>query len=409
MMGRIGTPHIAARWILILLPAFVHMGWWVYAEFAGVELQHHSVVFDRLPRRGPADPMASPREIVGTYGDIFVPDMGGRAYPTTMLVLSTTINPLKRPEQFIEWHSNVLAVEAIKYLRDDPSARNELLNGIFIQMMASNEEYLDAFLRTDADRIRDETQYLTSLCEPYYQPISRGSLLFDAGVRWIAFVPLFDVGDLVARPAERRERLRAWVHITVGRVLRDLAAHDHPDGNVQVRGVSVPALAATEEHADSHLYLSYLDSFSAIHRAALGADFPPAVENVQLVAWYKRPRSLVGLQTLHDQRRFRAVGAPLVAWGAIAAFGGIVALWALHSPSRARQRVGRQYKAALLFLLTGAANAFGTRKYFAAWLAGAGHAIGLPWSLLLDVVLGYIAVKAAERLVREPEPHEPHP
>lgn len=284
-----------------------------------------------LSRTNVADPNSSPIKIMGTYGDIFEPQIKGidRAYD--MIVLSATLDPITKIDSIYYWQSNFLVRSFFGYAfsTEDQDLIESGVKSLLEDMMRENKEYIRYFYTYNSDSLNQEKSKLVKLCQPFYNEIPKKSILYKLGIKWYVVVPIFN-SDMIPDIQERKNRLKLNVKTATERIITD----DEPYRKIRI--LAFPGLAGSEKLLDSDNYLTYYESYLSIIDAFKSRELPPNYEKIYLVAWDKwdalknsqeGESSVKALIQHYNENFFRMSGSNYVSYLFLLLFGFSYLFW----------------------------------------------------------------------------------
>lgn len=310
------------------------------ADVAELLVRGKDVNILNIPRQGANDPDAMPVQVLGTYGDIFQPNIRGLDRSYDVIILSATIDPLTGNDTTILWTSNLLVRSFFGYA----SATNDStlvlagMKALLIQMTRNNRNYIEHLINYPPGDATVNDAYLAKLCEPCIEEVPMYSPLRYAGIKWFVVLPLFN-SERLCDASDRTNRMRMNVRTSMYRVFCDIR------DTKKIRFIAIPALAATESLNDSKYYLRYSESFSTIIESFKGVKLPESIERIYLVAWDKfrhnsvedlAPRLALGY--LRDKYYIETKGVKATAYLLLGIFAASFIFWLIREYNVRKQK-----------------------------------------------------------------------
>jgi len=318
---------VAFVMLTAIIPLLMHIGWFLhsYFYFAGIK-SGKDVTLIKLHREGASDPDAFPIQIIGTYGDIFQPQLRGLDRSYDLIVLSATLDPLYSINEMLVWESNLLVRAFFEFAYNDESLKNSGIKNLIIRMVRNNKAFIKYISSEPISDIPYNQNYTAELCEPLIEKVPKDSRLYRVGIKWYAVLPLFN-SKCTSDANERKKRLALNVKLCIFRLLNDLNRLENVQERLRV--IAIPALAGSETLEDSHYYLKYADSFESIISAIKAVSLPKSLEKIYLVVWDKweycglpeeGERAVSGLREAYNRFMFPELGIKLISYSVLFSF-----------------------------------------------------------------------------------------
>jgi len=317
-----------------------------------------------LLRKNVDDPNSSPIKIIGTYGDIFEPQIKGinRAYD--MIVLSATLDPITKIDSIYYWQSNFLVRSFFSYAfsTEDEDLIQSGVKSLLEDMMRENKEYIRYFYTYNSDTLNQDKSKLVKLCQLFYNEIPKKSILSKLGINWYVVVPIFN-SEKISDINERKNRLKLNVRTATERIITD--GEDYRE----IRILAFPGLAGSEKLLDSDNYLTYYDSYLSIIDAFKSRELPKDYEKIYLVAWDKwtslnNPQegenAIKALIQHYNENFFRTTGSDYVSYFFLLLFGFSYLFWIILEIKKERIQLTKEdnsyferyWRPTVIFLMT---------------------------------------------------------
>jgi len=400
---------IAFVLLIATVPLWMHVAWLLQLHFRFTEIQFgKDVILMELDRIGAADPSAFPIQIIGTYGDIYQPQLRNVNRSYDLVVLSATLDPLYTIDEMVIWKSNLLVRSFFAYAYDDESLVKSGLRNLIIRMLSDNKAFVEYLSSEPIRNIRYNQDYAAELCEPFIARVPKGSRLDKAGIRWYAVLPLFN-SKHISNVNERDDRLSLNVKIAVGRLLNDLSRLEEDWEEYRVRVIAIPALAGSEKLQDSQYYLKYVDSFGSIVNAIKGVPLPKSLERIYLVAWDKWEHilpeegkcAISGLREVYNRFMFPQHGIKWIAYSVLFSFGiAYLTFWFQSNVKESRRLTLSNGFTAIVIILV---SQLGNFLVFGEWLSTflkTAYNFSNVLLITLELILGLSAVFLAYKFTQ---------
>jgi hypothetical protein len=243
-------------------------------------------------------------ELCGVYGDVFDPKARNDNVEVDLVPITCVIDPIYIVKDTIIWENNVMLRSALGHTFTDTLMFQKTVHELIVTM-SENGSLIQHFLDYKSEK---DDYNLRKLTHVYIWDVPRTSAYFKKSrILTFAALPIFTPTYLASDYplSEIHSRLRKNLSISIKSLLDQLRIRNNPE----ITSIAFAAFVGSSHRLDSPYYLSYQESFFAIHKALTDSDIPFWISRIYLVAWDKlsrkeRVRALEGLFVLYRYRNF---------------------------------------------------------------------------------------------------------